>query len=96
MLRLKKLHTDWMTAKNKLNLKENMPPKYHYLKESVEFMCLFMDDESTEGYNVICNDLSNCYSNQLGVLKVQYMMSKLYLITCPKYCQTYTMKSDDK
>ena len=59
-------------------------------------MCLFKvalgyyDDESVEGFNIICNDLNRCYSNQLGKLRVKYMMRKLYLITSTKYCDMYT------
>ncbi len=39
---------------------------------------------------VICNNCRREYLNQLGILRVQYMMEKVYLITSPKWCQWYT------
>ncbi len=44
---LRSLHNNWLNAKNKLKLKETMPPKYSYLYQCVEMMCLF---KITSGY----------------------------------------------
>ncbi len=98
---LKKLHVHWLEAKSALKLQRNMPPKYHYLHHMVELMCLFnvpigyFDDQSVEGYNKMCNNIRRCYLNQLGILKVKYGMRKLYLITAPKYSDSYTNSTDN-
>ena len=73
-----------------------MPPKFHYLKESVGFSCVhkmpggYCDEQGLEGMHVIFNECRRAYSNQLDILRVQYMLEKIYLITSPKYCQMYT------
>eukprot|EP01084_Bolivina_argentea_P314016 543874_1 len=92
---LTSLHNKWLNAKRKMGLKENMPPKYSYLHQYVEMMCLFQipigyfNDQSVEGYNKLFMRIMAAYLNQLGILKVKYPMMKLYLITSPKYYDMY-------
>jgi len=72
-----------------------MPPKYAYLYQCVEFMCLFkvpigyLNDQSVEGFNKLFMRVMSAYMNQRGQKKVQYSMKKLNLITSPKYYDQY-------
>ena len=76
---LHSLERNWKTAKVALNLTETIPP----IKIS-----LF-------GFNILQNNISRSYANQLGILKAKYGQRKLYLITSPKYNEMYTNTQND-
>ncbi len=50
----------------------------------------WFDDQSVEGFNILCNNISSSYLNQVGLNLVKYGQRKLYLITSPKYNNLYT------
>ncbi len=72
---LTSLHSNWLNAKSKLNLEAAMPPKYSYLYQCVEMMCLFKipigysNDQSVEGFNKLWMRIMSTYMNQLGILQ---------------------------
>ena len=95
---LESMHKHWLDVKYHCDITENMPPKYHYFKHMVEFMCVwrmppeFVDEQSIEYHGGMCIDVRRCYLNQRGKLRVKYGMEKLNLITSPKYSDSYTNK----
>eukprot|EP01084_Bolivina_argentea_P260273 439486_1 len=88
---VKSLHQKWLAAKETIDSKPSMPPKYHYFDHGAQFCNLwdlplgFCDEGGLEHGHKIYNMLRREYLNQRGIKRVQGMMGKMYLITAPKY-----------
>ena len=99
---LLKLDEQWTVLRKCKYVTRNMPPKYHYLKESVAFTCFwkmplgYCNEQSVEAFHQICNRLRRSYLNQRGALRVKYMMERLLIITSPKLCDQYEHAVDDE
>ncbi len=56
----------------------------------------YLMEQWLEGLHVIFNDCRRSYLNQKGILRVQYMIDKIFLITSPKYLKSYTNGKSNK
>ena len=99
---LKELDDAWKVLRQSPFVICEMPPKYHYLKECVEFVDLwkmplgFCCEQSIEALHQVCNAVRRAYLNQRGILRVLFMMHKMTLITAPEFCDGFAYSVEDE
>ena len=85
------LNKHWKRTVAILDISKTLGTKFHYLHHCVEYMYIwrfpigYLSEQSIENYNQTYKAVFDRYKNQKGVLRLQYAIRQLLLITSPTY-----------
>eukprot|EP01083_Nonionella_stella_P284127 967080_1 len=89
------LQTKWNAIKNARITDKEMVPKFHYYRHIID-LCIMLKmpiglaDDGMEAHHRIANMVRAQYLNQRGKARIEHSMTKMYVITSPKYSNVYT------
>eukprot|EP01083_Nonionella_stella_P205377 747945_1 len=90
------LETKWNVIKTARITDKQMVPKFHYYRHMID-LCIMLkmpiglaDDEGMEAHHRIANVVRSQYLNQRGQSRIKHSMTKMYVISSPKYSNVYT------